>query len=189
MCWHEFSARSSKNNSCLKTNLQLIVKWIKLFFNVVTNSQIRESALFPWINKNSGTIPFWWHYYWVSFDLFSGNCLQLELFHRQLFSFNLSLFLIGQPCKYLEIIQLHASSLFWNSWYNDPIQRSMLSWIGAQSVLIPVLFDPLEREAVRGQGGDGGGDGVRRRDDLRPLVRQALPHLLHHHLRGSAGLS
>ena len=53
----------------------------------------------------------------------------------------------------------------------------------------PVLFDPAEREAVRGQGGDGGGDGVRRRDDLRPLVRQALPHLLHHHLRGTAGLS
>jgi len=53
--------------------------------------------------------------------------------------------------------------------------------------LTSVLFDPKEREAVRGQGGDGGGDGVRRRDDLRPLLRQALPHLLHHHLRGPTG--
>merc|ERR1712055_643234 len=45
----------------------------------------------------------------------------------------------------------------------------------------------LRWKEVHRQGGDGGGDGVRRRGAVRPLLRQEVPHHLHHQLRVSAG--
>ncbi len=82
--WHEFSARPSKNNRCLKTKLQLVVKWIKFFF-------VWESALFSrggttWTRRQGGQnwiLPkemnvnrFFWDCHWL--EIWSNHfCLSM----------------------------------------------------------------------------------------------------------------
>ncbi len=66
--WQEFSGSLRENN---EDQLADYCK-VEYFFYLTTISQENLRHFLEPI-KDIGTIPFWWHYYWASFDLFSRN--------------------------------------------------------------------------------------------------------------------